>query len=100
MTVTANILLSSKDNVLTVPSGSITEQDGVNYVKILKNGKMQLIPVETGTSSDTLTEIKSGVSAGEKVITGNGQTNNPGRVVHLLLIPDSGPGIRMGRLKP
>ena len=70
MTVTANIVINRKDNVLLVPSGVIQNQGDQNYVSLLVNGKSQSVPVEIGLSSDTQTEIVSGLNEGDLVISG------------------------------
>ena len=70
MTVTANIVIDRKDNVLLVPSGVIQSQGDQNYVSLLVNGKSQSVPVEIGLSSDTQTEIVSGLKEGDLVISG------------------------------
>jgi HlyD family secretion protein len=76
MTVTANILIDKKDNVLLVPVEAVQNQDGQNYVQKLVNGKLQNIPVETGLTSDTQIEIVSGVQEGDTVVTGTVSTTN------------------------
>lgn len=68
MSATANIIVNKKSNVLTVPSTAIINQGDLNYLRILKNGKIILTPVEIGISSDTKTEIISGVSEGDEVV--------------------------------
>ncbi len=70
MTVTANIIIDSKNNALLVPSEAVQNQNGQSYVSILVNGKSQLIPVTTGLTSDTQTEIVTGLEEGQVVITG------------------------------
>ena len=83
MAASANIILDTKTNVLLIPSAAIQIQAGEPMVKILKNGKEQQITVETGASSDLQTEIISGLSAGDKVITGtvNSSPVQPGSSV-------------------
>jgi len=70
MSATANIILESKDDVLLVPSSAIKVQGEQNTVRVLKNKKEQTVVVETGLASDTQTEIVSGLSEGDEVITG------------------------------
>lgn len=71
MAATANIIIDSKDGVLEAPSSAIqTQTDGTPYVRILRNGQPQNVNIETGLSSDTETEIISGLSEGEEVIMG------------------------------
>jgi len=38
-------------------------------VRVLENGLVKVNNVEVGLSNDTMTEIKSGLTAGEKIIT-------------------------------
>ncbi len=70
MTVTVSIIIDKKNNVLLVPSSVIQNRKGQNYVSVLVNGKPQSVPVETGLSSDTQTEVVSGLNEGDLVING------------------------------
>jgi len=70
MAVTAIIIIEKKDNVLLVPSNVIQEKGGRSYAVVLVDDKQQFIPVETGLVSDTQTEIVSGLSEGDLVVTG------------------------------
>ena len=70
MMVTANIIIDRKDNVLLVPSSAIKNKEDQNYVTLLKDGKLQPVPVKTGLSSDTQTEIISGLKEGDLVVNG------------------------------
>ncbi|OGD62172.1 hypothetical protein A2160_01305 [Candidatus Beckwithbacteria bacterium RBG_13_42_9] len=76
MTASANIITQTKENVLLVPSSAIQTQSGQSVVRILKNNQVQNVTVETGLSSDTQTEIVSGLSEGETVITGTVSTTS------------------------
>lgn len=77
MAATANIIIESKSDVIVVPSDSVqTSGDGTTTIRILKNGAPVEVPVELGLSSDTQTEITSGLSVGDMVITGQ-TTGNP-----------------------
>jgi len=69
MAATAKIIIESKENVLLVPSSAVQTQNGQSYVRVLKNGQVQMIPVETGLVSDTQTEIVSGLAEGDLVVT-------------------------------
>jgi RND family efflux transporter MFP subunit len=71
MSVTANIIISSKNDVLLVPSSAVQTQDGVSAVEVLQNGQIRYIPVEIGLTSDSQSEIISGLEEGEVVVTGN-----------------------------
>lgn len=69
MSVSATIITAVKQNVLQVPTSSILGEVGAFYVRVMKNGKMEEKTVETGVASDTQTEITSGISEGEMVVT-------------------------------
>ena len=69
MGVSAKIITNVKDNVITVPSAAVQSSNGQTTVRELKNGQLTLIPVEVGDSSDTATEIISGVNEGDLVVT-------------------------------
>lgn len=70
MAANANIILETKSDILLVPSTAIQTQSGESFAKVLRNGSEQDAPVQVGISSDTQTEIVSGLSAGDAVITG------------------------------
>lgn len=76
MSATANIILEAKDNVLVVPSGAIRIQDDQKVVRVMKNKKEESVTVETGLVSDTQTEIISGLSEGDEIITSTTSINN------------------------
>ncbi len=69
MSATANIILDTRDNVLLVQKSAVQTANGQSTVRIMKNGVMQSVNVELGKSSDTQTEIVSGLSEGDTVIT-------------------------------
>jgi len=71
MAATATIVLARKDSVLLVPTSALQTEGTQSSVNVLKNGQPQTIPVKTGLSSDTQTEIVSGLNEGDQVITGN-----------------------------
>ncbi len=75
MSVSASIITDVKQDVLIVPSSAIKSEGNLNYVEVLNEGKMpeQKI-VQIGGSNETDTEILSGISIGDKVVT---QTINP-----------------------
>jgi RND family efflux transporter MFP subunit len=76
MSVSAAIITGVKQDVLTVPNSAVKSQNGGSYVQVLKNGQTapQRVSVEAGISNNTETEIISGISAGDKVVT---QTIDP-----------------------
>ncbi len=70
MTVDANIITNVKDNVILIPTAAVQTQNGQSTVRILKNGQITTATVELGDANDTQTEIVSGVSEGDTVVTG------------------------------
>lgn len=70
MAANANIIIEAKNNVLFVPSAAIQTQNGEFIAQVLINGREQLVPVQVGLQSDTQTEIISGLSEGDEVVSG------------------------------
>ncbi len=71
MAVTAMIITDVKNDVIVVSNGAISTSNGNNVVKIMKDNKMSEVVVETGSSNDTQTEIVTGISEGDVVVTGS-----------------------------
>jgi HlyD family secretion protein len=70
MAVSASIITATKNNVLMVPSTAVQQStDGTYYVQIMKNKVPTDVTVETGLSSDSQTEIISGLKEGDTVVT-------------------------------
>lgn len=70
MTADLTILTDQKTGVLVVPSRALVIRDGVQYVQILQAETLVERQVTVGLKSDDgMTEIISGVSEGEDVIT-------------------------------
>jgi multidrug efflux pump subunit AcrA (membrane-fusion protein) len=78
LTASASIIIERKNDVLLVPSGVIQLQGGQNYAKALVDGQQQFVPVEIGLTSDTQTEIISGLDEGDLVITGTTTIDSSG----------------------
>lgn len=75
MAVDASIITAVKDNIVMVPNAAIvTTTNGGSTVRIMKNGTVSSVDVTTGASNDTDTEIVSGVSDGDTVVTGSTTT--------------------------
>jgi hypothetical protein len=70
MAVTATIITSVKNDVLVVPNSAVQTLNGTSTVRVLKNGQATPVDVEIGNTSDTQTEIVSGLSEGDQVIIG------------------------------
>ena len=68
---TANLIvtLETKENVLSLPKGSVYEADGKKYVYVLDDKGMKTIKwVEAGLEGDEYIEITSGLVDGEAVV--------------------------------
>ncbi len=70
MSASVTIQTNRKDDVLSVPSSAIQITNGQTSVQVMKNGKVSSVNVTTGLVSDTDTEITSGLSEGDTVVTG------------------------------
>lgn len=70
MGVSASIITQTKDDVVMIPTSAVQSQNGQASVRIMKNGNITSVNVETGISSDTQTEITTGIAEGDIVVTG------------------------------
>jgi HlyD family secretion protein len=68
MSGTANVILASKQNVLTVPNTTIRTVSGQRGVQVLKDGEVVDTPVTFGLANDTITEVVSGLAEGDTVV--------------------------------
>ncbi|MBP8591180.1 efflux RND transporter periplasmic adaptor subunit [Candidatus Shapirobacteria bacterium] len=69
MAVSAQIILDSKTDVLLVPSSAIKESNGKNFVEVVSDEGTKSVAVEVGENNDTMTEIISGLSEGQTVVS-------------------------------
>ncbi len=69
MSVTVDIITDVKQDVLMVPSGAVKTQGTQHYVQLLENGQPKNQTVQVGSSNGTDTEITSGLSEGQEVVT-------------------------------
>ena len=75
MSVSANILIDSKNDVLTIPTSAIQTSNGESIVKVLKDGQISEVVVTIGLSDTTNTEIISGLNVGDTIVTSTSTTN-------------------------
>jgi len=69
LTADIDITVSSKDNVLTVPSSAVKPYQGGRAVRVVGNkGEIEFIPVEVGSKGGGRTEIISGIEEDNQVI--------------------------------
>lgn len=69
MSVSAAIITDTKQNVIVVPNSAVKNQNGSSYVQVLSGQTPEKKTVEVGLSNETQTEIVSGISVGDKVVT-------------------------------
>ena len=74
MSATANIITKIDNNVLLVPSSAIQTVGTSSTVRVLKNGQVTTVSVQTGDSSNSETVITSGLSEGDTIVTGTVST--------------------------
>lgn len=69
MTADVDIVVATKENVLTVPSSAVKPYQGGRAVRTLNNeGEIEYIPVKTGSRGEGKIEILSGIEEGTQVI--------------------------------
>nr|PZN62824.1 MAG: efflux RND transporter periplasmic adaptor subunit [Pseudomonadota bacterium] len=70
MTVTVNIETGRRDAALVVPNDALLPADaqGRRAVLAVRDGRVVRVPVATGLRSVTMTEITSGLAAGDEVL--------------------------------
>ncbi|KKQ98547.1 MAG: hypothetical protein UT24_C0009G0047 [Candidatus Woesebacteria bacterium GW2011_GWB1_39_12] len=69
MAVTVNIITQIKNDVLLIPTSAVQLQGTESSVRVIKNGVQENVIVQTGLTSDSQTEITSGLFEGDEVIT-------------------------------
>ena len=69
MSVSADIIVESKTDVLIVPTAAISNTDGVSTVKVIKDNQISQVSVEVGISDNSNSEIIAGLNEGDVVIT-------------------------------
>jgi RND family efflux transporter MFP subunit len=75
LTVTVNLIVDQRTNVLVVPNGAITTQGGQSYVEVLSpDGTIEWRAIKTGITDYVNTEVTDGLNEGDKVIVPQGTT--------------------------
>ncbi len=70
MSDSVSIITQTKPDVLLVPNAAVSTKQGVSTVQVMEsNGIPSERQVTIGSSSDTMTEIVSGLSEGDNVVT-------------------------------
>jgi HlyD family secretion protein len=88
MTARVSINVGESKNTLVVPLAVVKTINGHQTVAVMKNGKVENVPVTTGLANDDQIEILSGLSEGDQIAapqaktqeakSGNGQAGGPG----------------------
>jgi len=77
MTADVTITIASATNVLTVPAAALRGTAGDYSVLVLAaDGTPATVPVEVGLVTNTTAEVKSGLTAGQEVVTGVNTAQN------------------------
>ena len=74
----AEIIVSSVENVLLVPVTSVSTTGRDSVVLKVEGGKAVSTPVKTGTSDSYYLEVTEGLKEGDKIIVNNYQMNTAG----------------------
>jgi Putative peptidoglycan binding domain/HlyD family secretion protein len=79
MTGSLVVTIASRSNVLVVPTSAVSGSSSASFVRVMLNGTPTYRQVTTGMATSSLTQITSGLAAGEVVVTGqytNSATTN------------------------
>lgn len=69
MTAAVSILTSEKPSTLVIPSESIFSRDGLSYVYVLRDGKLEMVRVKVGAYSNQLIEVlEADIAEGELIV--------------------------------
>jgi RND family efflux transporter MFP subunit len=79
----AEIVTSSGDMAVTVPSNAVVNFAGIEKVITVENGKAKEKPITTGRRAETWTEVISGVNVGESVVLDPGNLQS-GQAVNVV----------------
>ncbi|MDF3839691.1 efflux RND transporter periplasmic adaptor subunit [Cupriavidus basilensis] len=86
--VNTHVLVRTDSQRLAVPSRAIVNtQSGPQLYTVAADGKAQMRAVQTGASVDGMTEIRSGIAAGDLVVFDGQSRLNPGTRVAVSIVP-------------
>ena len=74
----------SSAGAIAVPSEVIQTSNGVQYVYVVENGAAVYTPITTGLTGDGVTEVLSGLSAGQQLVTRGQQYLSDGDAVRIV----------------
>lgn len=80
MSVNADIVIASKNDVLTIPSAAIQRKEGKTMVQVLVKAqdgtaKAEVKEVQTGIDNNSVVEVVSGLTEGELVIVSSNEAD-------------------------
>jgi multidrug efflux pump subunit AcrA (membrane-fusion protein) len=76
LTVTVNVIVARRTNVLLVPNTAVTKEGNQSYVQVVTaSGTTEKRAVQTGISDWQNTEITSGLSDGENIVVPKASTS-------------------------
>ena len=70
MTGSLTVTIASRSNVLLVPTSAVSGSSSASFVRVMQNGAPTYRQVTTGMTTSSLTQITSGLTLGEVVVTG------------------------------
>lgn len=68
MTGTANVIIASRQSVVTVPNLAIRSANGRRFVQVLRDGRPEDAEVTFGIANESVTEVVSGLAEGDQVV--------------------------------
>ena len=74
----------SSAGAIAIPSEVIQTSNGVQYVYVVENDEAKYVPITTGLTGDGVTEVLSGLSAGQKLVTKGQQYLSDGDAVRIV----------------
>jgi len=75
MTASVDIVVDRREDVVLVPNRALRRDSKGKYVEVLKLAVPSKVYIETGVSSEAMTEVISGLEPGQEVITSRPQSN-------------------------
>lgn len=69
MAVSAEIIINLKTDVILIPTSAVTTINEQSTVQVKKDGEISTVQVKIGDSNDSQTEITSGLSESDEIVT-------------------------------
>ncbi len=77
------LITDEKNNAIQVPSEAIVPEMNEKRIWLFRSGKASLVPVVSGSRTENMVEILSGISVGDTVITSGLMQLRPGMAVRV-----------------